>query len=66
MGGTMDGANTRTPIGYGTWSQTFEPNISLRMENIGSTDVVNPWVIVNGTITVTPDGHTGTAAGEVL
>ena len=24
------------------------------------------WVIVNGAVTVTPDGHTGTAAGEVL
>ncbi|MEW6356558.1 MAG: putative Ig domain-containing protein [Planctomycetota bacterium] len=48
MGGTMDGVNTRTPIGYGVWSQAFEPNVSLRMENVGETDVVNPWVIVNG------------------
>ena len=48
MGGTMDGENTRTPIGYGVWSQAFEPNISLRMENVGEVDVVNPWILVNG------------------
>ncbi|MFQ6098952.1 MAG: hypothetical protein ACE5O2_14575, partial [Armatimonadota bacterium] len=39
---------TRSPIGYGAWSQGFEPNRFVRLENIGSTPVVNPWVIVNG------------------
>ena len=48
MGGTMDGPSTRGPIGYAAWSQEFEPNISVRMENVGDTDVVNPWVLVNG------------------
>ena len=48
MGGTMDGVNTRSPIGYAVWSQKFEPNVSVRMENVGDVDVVNPWVFVNG------------------
>ncbi|NOZ23777.1 MAG: hypothetical protein GXP25_22090, partial [Planctomycetes bacterium] len=48
LGGTMDGTNTRTPIGYAVWSEVFEPNVSLRMENVGETDVVNPWVFING------------------
>jgi len=48
MGGTMDGVNTRSPIGYAPWTQEFEPNISVKMENVGDTPVVNPWVFVNG------------------
>jgi hypothetical protein len=48
MGGTLDGLNTRDPIGGSSYEQAFEPNISVRMENIGDTDVVNPWIIVNG------------------
>lgn len=48
MGGTMDGENTRTPVGYGAWSRAFEPMREVRIENIGDTPVVNPWLIVNG------------------
>ena len=48
MGGTMDGPSTRSPIGYGAWSQGFEPNQFVRLENTGETPVVNPWVLVNG------------------
>jgi hypothetical protein len=48
MGGTMDGENTRTPIGYQAWSRAFEPMREVRVENIGDTPVVNPWLIVNG------------------
>jgi hypothetical protein len=48
MGGTMDGENTRTPVGYGAWSRAFEPMREVRIENVGDTLVVNPWLIVNG------------------
>jgi hypothetical protein len=43
--GTMDGQNCRTP--HGSWDpmeQTWESNRSVRMENLGETDVVNPWL----------------------
>jgi hypothetical protein len=45
QGGTMDGTNCRSPIG--TWQnleQTWESNRSVRMENVGETDVVDPWL----------------------
>lgn len=47
--GTMDGRNCRTPMGVGMNSegaffQTWESNRSVRMENVGDTDVVNPWL----------------------
>lgn len=49
QGGTMDGRNCRTPMGVGMNSegaffQTWESNRSVRMENAGDTDVVNPWL----------------------
>jgi hypothetical protein len=49
QGGTMDGRNCRTPMGVGMNSegaffQTWESNRSVRMENVGDTDVVNPWL----------------------
>jgi len=46
QGGTMDGANCRSPIGgsFGVWQQSWESNRAVRMENIGETDVVNPWL----------------------
>src|SRR5262249_45997941 len=46
QGGTMDGENCRSPIGgsFGVWEQTWESNRSVRMENIGETDVINPWL----------------------
>lgn len=53
QGGTMDGRNCRTPLGVGmsregAIEQTWESNRSVRMENVGETDVVNPW-LSNGT-----------------
>jgi hypothetical protein len=49
QGGTMDGTNCRSPIGVGMGSwpaieQTWESNRSVRMENAGDADVVNPWL----------------------
>jgi hypothetical protein len=45
-GGTMDGTNCRSPIGggFGIWDQTWESNRAIRLENIGDTDVINPWL----------------------
>ena len=48
LGGTLDGTNTRDPIGYSPFTQGFEPNISVRMENTGSNTIQNPWILVNG------------------
>src|SRR5262245_1894019 len=49
QGGTMDGRNCRSPQGVWTpFEQTWESNRSVRMENFGDTDVVNPW-LSNGT-----------------
>ena len=45
QGGTVDGENCRTP--QGSWdpmAQTWESNRAVRMENVGETDVVNPWL----------------------
>ncbi|HEV3006026.1 MAG TPA: hypothetical protein VGX78_16275 [Pirellulales bacterium] len=49
QGGTMDGANCRSPIGVGMMDgpaivQTWESNRAVRLENVGQTDVVNPWL----------------------
>jgi len=49
QGGTMDGRSCRTPMGVGMNSegaffQTWESNRAVRMENVGDTDVVNPWL----------------------
>ncbi len=46
--GTVDGVMTRDPVGYGAYRQGFQPNLSVRLENIGETDVVNPWILLNG------------------
>ncbi|MGD0089230.1 MAG: putative Ig domain-containing protein [Planctomycetota bacterium] len=47
--GTMDGTNCRSQMGCGmsregALEQTWESNRSVRMENVGDTDVVNPWL----------------------
>jgi hypothetical protein len=43
--GTMDGRNCRSPQGVWTpFEQTWESNRSVRMENVGEIDVVNPWL----------------------
>jgi hypothetical protein len=44
MGGQIDGASTRDPVGYWAFEQYWEPNIYVRMENIGDVLVVNPWL----------------------
>jgi len=49
QGGTMDGQNCRTPMSCGmaregAFYQTWESNRWVRMENVGETDVVNPWL----------------------
>src|SRR6185436_9944398 len=49
QGGTMDGTNCRSPIGVGMGSwpaleQSWESNRSVRLENVGDADVVNPWL----------------------
>jgi hypothetical protein len=49
QGGTMDGRNCRSPMGCGiaregALLQTWESNRSVRMENIGDIDVVDPWL----------------------
>ena len=47
--GTMDGRNCRSPMGCGIAREgallrTWESNRSVRMENVGRTDVVNAWL----------------------
>jgi hypothetical protein len=49
QGGTMDGTNCRSPVGVGMMDgpaiqQTWESNRSVRLENVGTTDVINPWL----------------------
>ena len=48
VGGTVDGVNTRDPIGYSAYGQGWENNQWVRMENVGSDPVINPWIQVNG------------------
>jgi hypothetical protein len=48
-GGTMDGTNCRTPMGCGmnregAIEQTWQSNRAVRLENVGQTDVVDPWL----------------------
>jgi len=52
QGGTMDGWNCRSPLGCGmsregACEQTWESNRSVRLENVGKTNVVKPW-LANG------------------
>ena len=49
QGGTMDGRNCRSPMSCGiaregAYLQTWESNRSVRMENVGEADIVNPWL----------------------
>ena len=48
-GGTMDGTNCRSPMGTGmnregAIEQSWQSNRAVRMENVGQTDVVDPWL----------------------
>jgi hypothetical protein len=52
QGGTMDGTNCRAPLSVGMSNgpgseQTWESNRGVRLENVGETDLVNPW-LTNG------------------
>ncbi len=45
----MDGENCRSPIGVGMMDgpaieQTWESNRAVRLENVGETDILNPWL----------------------
>jgi hypothetical protein len=49
QGGTMDGGNCRSPMGVGmsggpALEQSWESNRAVRMENVGDTDLINPWL----------------------
>ena len=45
QGGTMDGQNCRSPNGvWQPFQQSWESNRRVRIENVGTTDVVNPWL----------------------
>jgi len=49
QGGTVDGRMCRSPMGCGmsregALLQTWESNRSVRMENVGEADLVNPWL----------------------
>jgi hypothetical protein len=49
QGGTMDGRNCSSPMGCGIARegailQTWESNRSVRMENVGDTNIINPWL----------------------
>jgi hypothetical protein len=45
QGGTMDGWNCRSPQGvWQPFQQTWESNRSVRLENVGQSDVRNAWL----------------------
>jgi hypothetical protein len=47
QGGTMDGKMCTTLPGvWEPFEQTWESNRSIRMENIGAADVINPWLTI--------------------
>lgn len=52
IGGTLDGFNTAhyldTYGGFMREEVKFEPNIYIKIENIGDTNVVNPKIVING------------------
>jgi hypothetical protein len=52
LGGTLDEFNTTgyfdTYLGFKRIESKFQPNKCLIIENIGDTDIINPWIVVNG------------------
>ncbi len=48
MGGTVDGLNTRGPVGYRVFDQTFEPNVEVSITNTGTDVVKNPRLRIDG------------------
>jgi hypothetical protein len=62
QGGTMDGQNCRSPQGvWQPFQQTWESNRSVLMENVGQTDVINPWLSRGGDDFRTLDAIVATA-----
>lgn len=48
VNGRIDGSMTRMPQGCYAPQPGWQPDRFIRMENIGETDIVNPWITVNG------------------
>ncbi|MBT3342553.1 MAG: hypothetical protein HN712_17325 [Gemmatimonadetes bacterium] len=48
VGGTVDGEMTRDPVGYGNYAQAWESMVSMRIQNTGSEEILDPWVHVDG------------------
>ncbi len=48
VAGTVDGFNTLDPVFSAAPKQAFELMRSVRLENTGDVDVLNPWLLVNG------------------
>jgi hypothetical protein len=46
--GAVDGVMTRMPVGYAAFQQGWQPNRSVRIENVGQADIRNPRIVVNG------------------
>lgn len=44
MSGRIDGEMTRDPVGYWAYDQYWEPNVFVKLENVGDLPVVNPWL----------------------
>jgi len=42
MGGAVDGTMTRDPVSYGPYVQGWQPNVSVRMENVRRDGRGNP------------------------
>jgi hypothetical protein len=48
MDAAIDGVMTRMPASNGITFDGWQPNRFVRIENVGQTDVINPWLTVNG------------------
>jgi hypothetical protein len=69
QGGTMDGTNCRSPVGVGMMdgpaiNQIWESNRTVRLENVGQTDVINPWLSNGRSSFRTLDEIVASAVGE--
>lgn len=45
--GEVDDRLTRDPVGYAAFHQGWQLNRWVRLENLGDTDLVNPWLSLN-------------------
>jgi hypothetical protein len=48
VAGEVDDSLTRDPVGYAAYQQGWQLNRFVRLENLGETDVINPWLSLNG------------------